>query len=96
MVAGPNQCATYPTRPSSASSSGAVDIADQNAACELIPNNESPQAFPRVRATTLRQRRRTGPAAVGTGPVPSGCHGTVTGPTGDEPDRSGIDAAATP
>src|SRR5664279_5451659 len=58
------------------------DRADQNAACELNPNSESPQALSRVRARTFRGRRRTGPATVGTGPVPSGCHCTVTGPGG--------------
>src|SRR5664280_1707171 len=68
--------------PSRASNSGGVDRADQNAACELNPNSESPQALSRVRARTFRGRRRTGPAAVGIGPVPSGCHGTVTGPGG--------------
>jgi len=46
MVAGPNQLATYPTRPSRASSSGAVDMAHKDAAWELIPNGESLQALP--------------------------------------------------
>src|SRR5664279_3219337 len=73
--------------PSRASSSGGVDRADQNAACELNPNSESPQALSRVRVRTFRGRCRTGPATVGTGPVPSGCHGTVTGPGGTS--RSG-------
>src|ERR1700712_4950683 len=80
MVSGPNQCATKPTDPSRASSSGAVDSADQNAACELIPNSESPQALDAVRAATLRQRCRTGPFASGSaaiGPVATRCHGTV-------------------
>ena len=47
------------------------------AACELIPNSESPQALLTVRAATLRHRRRTRPLAVGTGPLPSMCHGSV-------------------
>src|SRR5664279_996494 len=68
--------------PSRASSSGGVDRADQNAACELNPNSESPQALSRVRVRTFRGRCRTGPATVGTGPVPSGCHCTVIGPGG--------------
>ncbi len=73
--------------PSRASSSGGVDRADQNAACELNPNSESPQALSRVRVRTFRGRCRTGPATVGTGPVPSGCHCTVIGPGGTS--RSG-------
>src|SRR6478752_9720965 len=84
MVPGPNSSATYPVSPSSASSSGAVDSADQNAACELMPNSESPHALLTVRAMTLRQRRRTRPLAVGTGPLPSMCHGSVSS-AGDDP-----------
>src|SRR6478609_252522 len=84
MVPGPNSSATYPVSPSSASSSGAVDSADQKAACELIPNSESAQALLTVRAATLRQRRRTRPLAVGTGPLPSMCHGSVAS-AGDDP-----------
>ena len=57
MVSGPNSHrVTMPDRPSRASRNGAVDIADQKAACELIPNSESDQALLRVRPTTLRQR----------------------------------------
>ena len=44
--------------PSSASSSGAVDSAHQNAACELIPNSESLQALLSVRPAIFRQRWR--------------------------------------
>ena len=56
MVSLPNQLATNPTEPSRASRSGAVDRADQKAACELIPNSESLQALDRVRPATFRQR----------------------------------------
>ena len=91
MVPGPNSSATYPVRPSSASSRGAVDSADQKAACELIPKRESPQALLMVRTTTFRQRRRTRPFAVGTGPLPSMCHGSVS----SAGDGSGASAAAT-
>lgn len=41
-------------RPSRASSIGAVDRAHQNAAWELSPNKELPQALDRVRAATRR------------------------------------------
>ena len=79
MVSGPNsQLAKNPDSPSSASRNGAVDSAHQNAACELIPNSESPHAFPSVRPMILRQRCSTGPSAAGTGPEPSRCQGTVT------------------
>ena len=54
-----------------------MDSAHQKAACELIPNSESPQALLSVRAATLRQRWRTRPLAVGTGPVPSECQASV-------------------
>ncbi len=53
-VAGPNSGAISPVSPSRASSIGAVDSAHQNAACELRPNSESPQALDRVRAATRR------------------------------------------
>src|SRR5664279_2300979 len=80
--------------PSRASSSGGVDRADQNAACELNPNSESPQALPRVRARTFRGRRRTGPATVGTGPVPSGCQGIVVS-AGDDAAGPGTASSGT-
>src|SRR6185312_3364280 len=83
LVPGGNQWVTYPTRPSRASSSGAVDRALQNAACELNPNSESPQALDAVRPAILRQRCRTGPLAVGIGPVPGRCQGTVCCITGE-------------
>ena len=47
-----------------------MDSADQNAAWELIPNSESPQALPSVRPMILRQRCVTEPVTAGIGPVP--------------------------
>ncbi len=60
-----------------------MDSAHQNAACELNPNSESPQALEAVRPAILRQRCRTGPWAVGIGPVPGRCQGTVCCSTGE-------------
>ena len=85
MVSGPISRATYPDRPNRASSSGAVDSAHQNAACELIPKSESPQALLTVRAATLRHRCRTRPWPVGTGPLPFTCHGSVGAAVGADP-----------
>ena len=76
-----------PIMPSSASSSGAVDSAHQNAACELSPNSESPQALPSVRSTILRQRCRTLGGAIGTGPVPCWYQGTVYESAGEDAGR---------
>src|SRR6478609_11697982 len=53
VVPGGNQWVIYPTRPSSANNRGAVDSALQNAACELNPNKESPQALEAVRPAIL-------------------------------------------
>ncbi len=67
--------------PSNASSSGAVDSAHQNAACELIPNSESLQALLSVRAAILRQRCRTFGTGTRTGPVTCWCQGIVSEPS---------------
>ena len=88
VVLGPISLATMPDRPSSASSSGAVDSALQKAACELIPNSESPHDLASVRKMIFRQRLRTGPLAVGTGPVPGRVPGFGVGQPGGPP---GID-----
>ena len=72
-----------PIMPSSASSSGAVDSAHQNAACELSPNSESPQALLSVRSAILRQRCRTFGGGSGIGPVPCRCQGIVYESAGD-------------
>src|SRR5664279_1513289 len=77
-----------PIMPSSASNNGAVDSAHQNAACELIPNSESPHALLRVRSTILRQRCRTRGGGTATGPVPLRCHGTVSDSAGDDGGRA--------
>src|SRR6478752_2046389 len=76
-----------PIIPSSASSSGAVDSAHQNVACELSPNSESPHALPSVRSTILRHRCRTLGGASGSGPVPCWYHGTVYESAGDDAGR---------
>jgi hypothetical protein len=70
-----------------------VDSADQKAACELIPKRESLHALLMVRTTTFRQRRRTRPFAVGTGPLPSMCQGSVSS-AGDGPGAAAAASAA--
>ncbi len=70
MASGPNQCPTNPTRPSRASSSGAVESADQKAPSALSRNSESRQAFDSVRPMILRTRWCGTSRAVGTVPVP--------------------------
>src|SRR6478752_2043268 len=87
--AGKYQFTTYPTRPSRASSSGAVDSAHQNAACELRPNSESPHALDSVRPISLRQRCRTLGGGTGTGPVPWRNQGMVWSASPLVPVRSG-------
>ena len=54
-----------------------MDTAHQNAPCELMPNSESDHALLSVRPMIRRQRCGTAPPIVGTGPLPSGCHGAV-------------------
>ena len=82
IVSGPNQLLTKPIEPSNASSSGAVDRVNQNAASAAIPNSESSQALDAVRLSTLAQRCVV-PGGTTIGAVPGRCHGTTSASAGE-------------